>query len=91
MEAITVGIGKDIGVARTRIMPVGDRNERILDIFRRELTGLDGWLEMVMGGRKFRCREESSVNPRILAPVSSWVNVLFTDRGNRRRDSFGER
>lgn len=52
MEAITIGVGKDTVVAPTRVMPVGDRNEWILDTFKRKLIGLDWWLEMVMVARK---------------------------------------
>ena len=40
-------------------MPIGERNEWILDMFRRKYVGLDGWLNMVVEDRKLGFREEN--------------------------------
>lgn len=52
---------------------------------------LSGWIWFWEVGSWVVQREESKMNPRSLAQVSSFVNVLFIDIGNRRIDSFGER
>jgi len=51
---------------------------------------MGGWIWFWEVGSWVVEREESRINPRILAQVSSLVNVLFIDIGNR-IDSFGER
>lgn len=53
---------------------MGDRNDWVLDIFRRKFIGLgwmDGWNNGWIWFGEVGIWEESQINPRILAKVSS--------------------
>lgn len=77
-------------MAQTRIMPVGERSEWILDMFSRKCIGLDGWLDMVVRDRNLGFREgrikDKSQDSGLIIQLGKWWYLSLT--GNKRKDRF---